>query len=136
MCREKSETGEGKIKNDKNISGLLNQIEEQGKTGKIGIHTFTNTSAYTIADTKIKVISIEFAFSEENHMQFLDSFLSMPRQFSKNGVQMLQEPLSYRFRLVKVKTLKLCRIRRTQEMEKGRQEVKQWMNRQGQLLTK
>lgn len=64
-----------KSKNDKNISGLLNQIEEQGKTGKIGIHTFTNTSAYTIADTKIKVISIEFAFSEENHMQFFGQLL-------------------------------------------------------------
>ena len=64
-----------KSKNDKNISGLLNQIEEQGKTGKIGIHTFTNTSAYTIADTKIKVISIEFASSEENHMQFFGQLL-------------------------------------------------------------
>ena len=57
--------------------------------------------------------------SEENHMQFLDSFLSMPRQFSKNGVQMLQEPLSYRSRPVKVKTLKPCRIRQNARNEKG-----------------
>ena len=50
-------------------------IRDRGKTGRIGIHTFTNTSAYTIADTKIKVISIEFASSEENHMQFFGQLL-------------------------------------------------------------
>lgn len=55
-----------KSKNDKNISGLLNQIE----AGKIGIHTFTNASAYTIADSNVRIISIEFASSEETHVQF------------------------------------------------------------------
>ena len=55
-----------KSKNDKNISGLLNQIE----AGKIGIHTFTNASAYTIADSDVRIISIEFASSEETHVQF------------------------------------------------------------------
>ena len=55
-----------KSKNDKNISGLLNQVE----AGKIGIHTFTNASEYTLGDTNTKVISIEFATSEENHAQF------------------------------------------------------------------
>ena len=53
-------------KNDKNISGLLNQIE----AGKIGIHTFTNASAYTLGETNVRVISIEFASKEENHAQF------------------------------------------------------------------
>ena len=57
---------QAKSKNDKNISGLLNQIE----AGKIGIHTFTNASAYTVAETDVKIISIEFATSEENHDQF------------------------------------------------------------------
>ena len=57
---------QAKSKNDKNISGLLNQIE----VGKIGIHTFTNASAYTVAETDVKIISIEFATSEENHAQF------------------------------------------------------------------
>lgn len=57
---------QAKSKNDKNISGLLNQIE----AGKIGIHTFTNASAYTVAETDVKIISIEFAASEENHAQF------------------------------------------------------------------
>jgi hypothetical protein len=57
---------QAKSKNDKNISGLLNQIE----AGKIGIHTFTNASAYTVAEVNAKIISIEFATSEENHAQF------------------------------------------------------------------
>lgn len=55
-----------KSKNDKNISGLLNQIE----AGRIGIHTFTNASAFSVADTNVKIISIEFAASEETHVQF------------------------------------------------------------------
>ena len=57
---------QAKSKNDKNISGLLNQIE----AGKIGIHTFTNASAFTVGDTNTKIISIEFATSEDNHAQF------------------------------------------------------------------
>lgn len=57
---------QAKSKNDKNISGLLNQIED----GKLGIHTFTNASAYTVAETDVKIISIEFASKEENHVQF------------------------------------------------------------------
>lgn len=57
---------QAKSKNDKNISGLLNQIE----AGKIGIHTFTNASAFTVADLNTKIISIEFATSEDNHAQF------------------------------------------------------------------
>ena len=59
-----------KSRNDKNISGLLNQIEDNAKTGKIGIHTFTNASAYEIGQTRVKLVSIQFASSEENHMQF------------------------------------------------------------------
>jgi hypothetical protein len=57
---------QAKSKNDKNISGLLNQIE----AGKLGIHTFTNASAYRILQTNVKIISIEFASKEEIHVQF------------------------------------------------------------------
>ena len=57
---------QAKSKNDKNISGLLNQIE----AGKIGIHTFTNASKYSIGETDVRIISIEFASKEENHAQF------------------------------------------------------------------
>lgn len=57
---------QAKSKNDKNLSGLLNQIE----AGKIGIHTFTNASAYTVNEMDVKIISIEFAAAEETHVQF------------------------------------------------------------------
>lgn len=57
---------QAKSMNDKNISGLLNQIE----AGKIGIHTFTNASAYTVAEDDVRIISIEFAAKEETHVQF------------------------------------------------------------------
>ena len=62
---------QAKSKNDKNISGLLNQIE----AGKIGIHTFTNASAFSIGDTNTKIISIEFATSEDNHAQFFGQII-------------------------------------------------------------
>lgn len=57
---------QAKSKNDKNISGLLNQIEQ----GRIGIHTFTNASAYSIADKDVRIISIEYASKDETHVQF------------------------------------------------------------------
>lgn len=57
---------QAKSKSDKNISGLLAQIE----AGKIGIHTFTNASAFTVQNVDTKIISIEFATTEANHAQF------------------------------------------------------------------
>ena len=62
---------QAKSKNDKNISGLLNQIE----AGKIGMHTFTNASAYTVAESNVRIISIEFAAKEETHVQFFGQVL-------------------------------------------------------------
>lgn len=79
---------QAKSKNDKNISGLLNQVD----AGKIGIHTFTNASAYTLADTDTKIISIEFATTEENHAQFFGqvvvgvSALQSERTASAKGI--------------------------------------------------
>jgi len=64
-----------KSKNDKNISGLLNQIEENKMAGKIGIHTFTNASAFRVGDADTKIISIEFATSEEVMAQFFGSVI-------------------------------------------------------------
>ena len=61
---------QAKSRNDKNISGLRNLIEDYAMTGMIVIHTFTNASAHEIGQTKVKLISIQFASSEENHMQF------------------------------------------------------------------
>ena len=57
---------QSKSKNDKNIAGLMNSIEQ----GKIGIHTFTNASVIDVAETDKKIISIQFVTSEANHVQF------------------------------------------------------------------
>lgn len=59
-----------KSKNDKNISGLLSQIEGNKEAGRMGIHTFTNASAFTVADTDTRIISLEFASAEANHAEF------------------------------------------------------------------
>ncbi|MCD8362505.1 MAG: hypothetical protein LUC98_06025 [Lachnospiraceae bacterium] len=58
---------QAKSKNDKNISGLLSQIEE----GKMGLYTYTNASAYTIADSNTKIISMEFTAKEETYAEFI-----------------------------------------------------------------
>ncbi len=41
-------------------------MRRRGRSGS----TFTNASAHEIGQTKVKLISIQFASSEENHMQF------------------------------------------------------------------
>ena len=56
-----------KSKNDKNISGLLNEIED----AQMGMYTYTNASAYTIGDTDTKVIAMEFTASEDTFAQFI-----------------------------------------------------------------
>lgn len=37
---------------------------------KIGIHTFTNATAFSLTDKDLKIISIQSASTEANHMQF------------------------------------------------------------------
>lgn len=60
-----------KSKNDKNIAGLLNQVE----AGKIVVHTFMNASPYTVSANDTEVASIEFASNEETDAQFHASIL-------------------------------------------------------------
>ena len=62
---------EARSKNDKNISGLLNQVE----AGKIVVHTFMNASPYTIGSVDTEVASIEFASNEDTDAQFHASIL-------------------------------------------------------------
>lgn len=64
-----------KSKNDKNISGLLNQIIDNKEAGKIGIHTFTNASSFTVGESDVKIISIEFASNEAVKAQFFGSVI-------------------------------------------------------------
>lgn len=66
---------QAKSKNDKNISGLLNQIIDNKEAGKIGIHTFTNASSFNVGESDVKIISIGFAASEEVMAQFFGSVI-------------------------------------------------------------
>ena len=66
---------QAKSKNDKNISGLLSQVEANKESGRIGIHTFTNASAFTVQNQDTKIISIEFATTEANHAQFFGQII-------------------------------------------------------------
>jgi len=58
---------QAKSKNDKNIAGLLNQIEY----GKVGFFSFTNAKDFEIGETEIKVISIDFAAGEVTQAEFM-----------------------------------------------------------------
>ena len=58
---------QAKSKNDKNISGLLNQIED----GKIGFYSFTNASEFELGETEIEVISIDFVAGKVTQAEFI-----------------------------------------------------------------
>ncbi len=58
---------QAKSKNDKNIAGLLNQIEY----GKIGFFSFTNAKDYELSETEIEVISIDFVTGEVTQAEFI-----------------------------------------------------------------
>lgn len=64
-----------KSKNDKNISGLLNQIIDNKEAGRIGIHTFTNASSFIVGEDDVKIISLEFAPNESVIVQFFGSVI-------------------------------------------------------------
>lgn len=66
-----------KSKNDKNLSGLLNQIE----AGKISVYTFTNAKRYQITNVETEIINIEFAAMEATDAEFHASMiLEIPAQ--------------------------------------------------------
>lgn len=58
---------QAKSKNDKNISGLLNQIED----GKIGFHSFTNASEFELGEAEIEVVSIDFVAGKVTQAEFI-----------------------------------------------------------------
>ncbi len=74
---------EAKSKNDKNISGLINQIE----AGKIAVHTYMNASAFTLSSVNAEIVSIEFASNENTDAQFHASILMEVKadQIEKSG---------------------------------------------------
>ena len=60
-----------KSKNDKNIVGLLNQIESE----KLVVHSYSNYSAFKLTTTDTPVIQIEFASNKETEALFNASIL-------------------------------------------------------------
>ena len=60
-----------KSKNDKNIAGLLNQIESE----KLVVHAYSNYSAFNISTTDTPIIRIEFASNKETEAIFNASIL-------------------------------------------------------------
>ena len=57
---------EAKSKTDKNISGLLNSINDR----KLSVYTYTNALAVEVGDGKVSIINIEFASGEETNAEF------------------------------------------------------------------
>ena len=53
----------------------MNQMIDNREAGRIGIHTFTNAGSFTVGETDTKIISIEFAASEEVMAQFFGSVI-------------------------------------------------------------
>ncbi|SFR92247.1 hypothetical protein [[Clostridium] aminophilum] len=82
---------QAKSRSDKNISGLLSQIEQ----GKLGIHTFTNATERTIGRELSQAISIQFAASEANHVQFFGQIMMdiTADPVERNAVGMVKLPL-------------------------------------------
>lgn len=58
---------QAKSKNDKNLVGLLNQIDE----GKVGFFSFTNAKAFELGETEVEVISIDFTAGEVTQAEFI-----------------------------------------------------------------
>ena len=50
-------------------------IIDNKEAGKIGIHTFTNASSFTVGESDVKIISIEFAPNEAVMAQFFGSVI-------------------------------------------------------------
>lgn len=55
-----------KSKNDKNLSGLLNQI----RSGRLAMYRFTNAESYALSDVDTPILQMEFASAEETSAQF------------------------------------------------------------------
>ena len=60
-----------KSKNDKNITGLLNQIE----AGKTVVYNFVNAAPFTIGNSSTEILAITFTSKEETTASFLAEIL-------------------------------------------------------------
>ena len=62
---------QAKSKNDKNIVGLLNSVE----VGKITVHSYMNSSPFTVGENDTEVVSMEFASQDDTDAEFHGSIL-------------------------------------------------------------
>ena len=62
---------QAKSKNDKNIAGLLNSVE----AGKVAVHSYMNSSPFTVGENDTEVVSMEFASQDDTDAEFHGSIL-------------------------------------------------------------
>lgn len=62
---------QAKSKNDKNIAGLLNAVE----VGKITVHSYMNSSPFTVGENDTEVVNMEFASKDDTDAEFHGSIL-------------------------------------------------------------
>ena len=62
---------QAKSKNDKNIARLLNSVE----VGKITVHSYMNSSPFTVGENDTEVVSMEFASQDDTDAEFHGSIL-------------------------------------------------------------
>lgn len=87
---------QAKSKNDKNLVGLLNQIDE----GKVGFFSFTNAKAFELGETEIEVISIDFTAGEVTQAEFIGLVIldvvadAVTRESSATGTITVSVPIN------------------------------------------
>lgn len=73
---------QAKSKTDKTITGLLNQISEV----EVSFFSFTNATAFTLSETEVKVIDIDFASGEATQAEFQGTVL-VEAESEKNVIE-------------------------------------------------
>ena len=78
-----------KSKNDKNITGLINQVE----SGKTVVYNFVNAAEIDIGDVHTEILSIDFTAKEETSAHFLAEILLSVA--TEDTVRMVEGTASY-----------------------------------------
>lgn len=73
---------QAKSKTDKTITGLLNQISEV----EVNFFSFTNATVFTLTETEVKVIDIDFASGEATQAEFQGTVL-VEAESEKNVIE-------------------------------------------------
>ena len=89
-----------KSKNDKNITGLLNQME----AGKIVVYNFVNTAPFTIGNNKTEVLAINFTSKEDMDEDTADSSDAKKVEFTFLEIGQSELTVTYKMNNEEVKT--------------------------------